>query len=81
MSEPVKLTCVVPSRLPAQAPYRLSDDTGYTIANMMPSTWVTHDPVTDIAAELAKDSWSRGVQFALLNERGEIMFAGPIGQK
>lgn len=47
----------------------------------MPASWVTHDPVTDVAKALADDGYSPSVRFGLLNERSEIMFIGLIGQK
>ena len=80
MSEPVRLTVVVPI-MGSQAPYRLCDQCGYIVPNLMPATWITHDPVTDIAKALADDGYSAAVHFGLLNERSEIMFIGPIGQK
>jgi hypothetical protein len=80
MSEPVRLTVVVPM-MGTQAPYRLSDPEGYTAPNLMPASWVTHRPVEDIAEALAKDGYSPAVHFGLLNERSEIMFIGPIGRK
>ena len=54
---------------------------GYTVPNLMPASWVTHDPVTDVAKALADDGYSPSVRFGLLNERSEIMFIGLIGQK
>ena len=49
--------------------------------NLMPASWVTHDPVTDVAKALADDGYSPSVRFGLLNEQSEIMFIGLIGQK
>jgi hypothetical protein len=80
MSEPVRLTVVVPL-MGSQAPYRLCDPGGYIAPNLMPATWVTYRPVEDIAAALANDGYSPAVHFGLLNERSEIMYIGPIGQK
>jgi hypothetical protein len=80
MSEPVRLTVVVPM-MGSQAPYRLSDPCGYIVPNLMPATWVTHRPVEDIAHALEVDGYGPAVHFGLLNERSEIMFIGPIGRK
>jgi hypothetical protein len=80
MSEPVRLTVVVPM-MGSQAPYRLCDDSGYIVPNLMPATWITHDPVTDIAKALEEDGYSPAVHFGLLNERAEILFIGPVGQR
>lgn len=79
MSVPIRLTIVCPW-LGEQAPYRLCDPCGYIVPNLMPATWVTHDPVTDVAKALADDGYSPAVRFGLLNERSEIMFIGPIGK-
>lgn len=77
---PIRLTVVCPCA-GEQAPYRLSDPCGYTAPNIMPATWVTHRPVEDIAHALEVDGYSPAVNFGLLNERSEIMFIGPIGQR
>lgn len=77
MSEPVRLTVVVPM-MGTQAPYRLSDPCGYIVPDLMPATWVTHRPVEDIAGVVA-DGYSPAVHFGLFNERAEVMFIGPIG--
>lgn len=59
----------------------LNDPRGYVAPNLFPQTWVTHSPIADIAHALEADGYSPQVHFGLLNQAGEIMFIGPVGQR
>jgi len=80
MSEPVKLTVVVPM-MGEQPPFRLNDPCGYIAENIFPPIGVTHEPIKDIARSLEIDGYSPHVNFALLNQVGETLYIGPIGQR
>jgi hypothetical protein len=65
----------------AQPPFMLNDPRGYVAPNLFPKTWVTHEPIKDIARALEVDGYSPQVNFALLNQAGETLYIGPVGQR
>jgi len=78
---PIKLTVVVPM-VGEQPPFMLNDPAGYEVQNMtLAGLAVTHEPIRDIARALEGDGYSPYVNFALLNQAGETLYIGPVGQR
>jgi len=81
MRDPVKLTVVVPA-MGSQPPFMLNDPRGYECANMsLAGLSITHEPIRDFARALEGDGYSPFVNFALLNQAGEVLYIGPVGQE